>query len=407
MNGSLILLLIVSALFAVLFVSFLRRWQAAKQEVAVLAADKARLEQALADRDQQLQDRKAASEEMKTSFESLAARIFEERSAKFEEQTRSHLLQPIQNDIREFRQHLDDANREAIARTASLKTEVERLASVTTEVSQDATKLADAIKGDAKTQGDWGELIVERIFEASGLLPETHYEAQVSQHSEDGKLLRPDFVVHLPDHKHVVVDSKVSLTAYERYCSADTEADRAKALKEHIASVRKHLEELTAKKYEDLLGEEKLDFVLMCIPIEPAFQLVMQQDSELLHDLGRGNVVACGPTTLMMALKMIGQVWNWDSRSKNAEKIAKIGGALHDKFVGFYEKLCEAQKKMHQGEEALDDAMRKLGTGRGNVMSKVDELRSLGAPTRKVLEAEFDHEEEPVAALLPGGEPGQ
>jgi DNA recombination protein RmuC len=270
-----------------------------------------------------------------------------------------------------------------------LLTQVRQLQELNNKVSAEANNLAGAIKGDSKTQGNWGELIVERIFEASGLERGREYDAQAGIRADDGRLQKPDFLVYLPGNKAIIVDSKMSLTAYERYSSAGDEKEKQAALDEHLGSVRRHVEELRAKAYEHLLGNRTLDFVIMCIPLEPAYQLALAQDRNLIYDLARGTVVITGPSTLMLTLKLIAQIWRRENESRNVELIADRAGRLYDQVVLVIESMLDAQKKLGGVKDSFDTAMKRLRDGNGNLVGRIEEIRKLGAKTRKQLPPEI------------------
>jgi DNA recombination protein RmuC len=328
---------------------------------------------------------------LKLEFENLANRIFEEKGKTFTDQNTeklSGLLNPFREQIEAFRKRVDEVHQNDTEGLAKLLEQVRQMQELSTKVSEEANNLADAIKGDAKAQGNWGELIVERIFEASGLECGREYDTQVSVRSEDGNLFKPDFVVYLPGDKAVIVDSKVSLTAYERFCNEREETLKASALSEHLLSVRKHIDELKGKEYHQLLGNKTLDFVIMCVPIEGAYQLALQKDKNLLYDIARDNIVLTGPATLMLVLKLIAQIWRREKENRNAEIIADRAGRLYDQVALVYESMTEAKKKLGGVQEAFDIAMNRLRDGKGNLVGRVEELRKLGAKTSKQIPQE-------------------
>lgn len=330
-----------------------------------------------------------AEERLTAAFENLAGRIVEEKGRLLTEQSSErlgHLLQPLKEQLESFRHRVDEVHREEIAQSTRLLEQVRQLQELSGQVSQEANQLAQAIKGDAKAQGDWGEIIIERIFEASGLTPDLHYRAQAAHRDAAGRLKRPDFLVLLPDNKALIVDAKVSLTAYERYCSAEDPTGRSAALAEHVRSMRRHIEELQAKDYTDLLGNQTLDFVIMCVPLEPAYQAAMQADEKLLYDLAAGHVVVTGPTTLMITLKLIAQIWRRENENRNAERIADRAGRLYDQVALIADAMQDARKRLEGTQKAFDVAVGRLQTGRGNLVGRVEELRALGAKTRKQMD---------------------
>lgn len=334
---------------------------------------------------------------LKTEFEHLAGRILEERGSSLGEENRvrmASLLQPLKEQLDAFRTRVDEVHRNDTEISARLIEQVRQLQELSGQVSREANLLARAIKGESKAQGDWGELIIERIFEASGLEKGREYTVQESFRMEDGTLKRPDFMVLLPGEKAVIVDSKVSLTAYERYCSLDDVARREQALREHVQSVRRHIAGLQEKEYSFIKGNRTLDFVIMCIPVEPAWQALMQADPEIVYELGRKNVVLTGPTTLMITLKLIAQLWRREKENRNAEVIAEKAGRIYDQVVLIVEAMEDARKKLSGVSQSFDLAMKRLTEGRGSLASKVEEIRRLGAKVSKQLPGGFDDNEE-------------
>ena len=332
-----------------------------------------------------LQDSEAR---LKTEFENLANRIFEDKGKALTEDNRkriSELLQPFKEQLELFRKRVDEVHKNDTVQSAQLLERVRQLQESSNRVSDEANNLAKAIKGDAKKQGDWGELIIERILEASGLERAREYDKQVCLHAEDGSLKKPDFIVYLPQNKAVIVDSKVSLKAFEQFCGLEDDAARGAALSEHIQSVRRHVEELRSKDYSNLLGNKALDFVLMCVPLEPAYQAALQSDQDLLYDLAKTNVVITGPTTLMITLKLIAQIWRREHENQNAELIAGKAGKMYDQVVLIVEAMADAQRKLGGVSESFDLAMKRLKEGKGNLVGRVEELRRLGAKANKQL----------------------
>lgn len=337
----------------------------------------------------------SSEERLKTEFENLSRRILEERGRTLGEENRerlSALLLPLRQQLDAFRQRVDEIHKNDTEQSSRLMEQVRQLQEMSIRVSDEAGMLARAIKGDAKKQGDWGEMIIERIFEASGLEKGREYVAQESFRSEDGTLRRPDFMVLLPGNKAVIVDSKVSLTAYERYCSLEDDSRRQQALKEHIQSVRRHIAALQEKDYSDIGGNRTLDFVIICIPIEPAWQAVMQADPDLLYDLSGKNVVLCGPGTLMITLRIIAQIWRRENENRNAELIADRAGKIYDQVSLVCEALGDARKKLSGVSEAFELAMKRLRDGKGNLVGRVEEIRKLGAKVSRQIPLEHSDE---------------
>lgn len=338
-------------------------------------------------------DQRTAEQRLQASFEHLAGRIVEERGSALSDQHRQRLdalLEPFRQQLDAFRQRVDEVHRSDTELSSRLYEQVRQLQQLNNRVSDEANNLARAIKGESKTQGDWGELVVERLFESSGLVRDREYVVQESFRSEDGRLIRPDFVVRLPGLKAVVVDSKVSLTAYERYCSEEEPGKRAEALQEHLRSVSKHVAELEAKAYADLGGNRTLDFVIMCIPLEPAWQAAMQADPDLFYRLAGKNVVVTGPATLMITLRLIAQIWRRENENRNAELIADRAGKIYDQVVLVAEAMLDARRKLGGVSDAFDLAMKRLAEGRGNLAGRAEEIRKLGAKVSRKLPEEVD-----------------
>lgn len=379
-------------LLAALVVALVARDTMGRRDLARLREANVRLETELdherrsgADKLRLLQD---AETRLKTEFENIAGRIVEDKGRLLTDQNRARLadlLQPFKEQMESFRKRVDEVHANELKQTERLVEQVRQLQETSNRVSNEANNLAKAIKGDAKQQGDWGELIVERIFESSGLELGRDYECQRGLRGDDGGLRKPDFIVYLPGQKAVIVDSKVSLTAYERYCAAPDESSRQEELARHVQSVRKHVEELRDKGYADLLGNRSLDFVLMCVPLEPAYHAAMQGDPDLLYDLARTKVVITGPTTLMITLKLIAQIWRREHENRNAEQIAERAGKLYDQVVLVLEAVTDARKRLGGAGEAIDLALNRIVGGRGNLVNRIEDMRKLGAKVSRAL----------------------
>ncbi len=368
----------------------------ANSEAQRLSLDNARLQSDL-DHERQAattkaDEAKAAEARLQAAFENLANRIVEERGTALSEQHRQRLdglLEPFRQQLDAFRKRVDDVHRSDTELSARLLEQVRQLQELNSRVSDEANNLARAIKGESKKQGDWGELIVERMLEASGLEKGREYIVQESDRTAAGRLVRPDFMVLLPGEKAVIVDAKVSLTAYERYCSEDDPARRSEALQEHLRSVNRHVAELEAKDYASLRGNRTLDFVIMCIPLEPAYQAAMQGDPDLFYRLAGRNVVVTGPATLMITLRLIAQIWRRENENRNAEQIADKAGKIYDQVVLVAEAMVEARRKLSGVSESFDLAMKRLTEGRGNLAGKAEEIRKLGAKVSRQLPPDF------------------
>ncbi|WP_440998984.1 DNA recombination protein RmuC [Fodinibius sp. SL11] len=347
--------------------------------------------------DEQKEEMKNLQERFKDEFENLANKILEEKSKKFTEQNKEkldQLLKPLGEKMEEFKKKVEQTHKEDIEGRSSLKQHLEHLKEMNQQMAQEAKDLTRALKGDSKTQGSWGEVILQRILEKSGLSKGREYEIQENHRSEDGRHLYPDVVVYLPDEKRLVIDSKVSLKAYEQFSSAEDENERQKALKKHVASLRSHVKGLSSKNYEQLYGGNSPDFVLMFVPIESAFGVALQQDSSLYYDAFDKNIVIVSPSTLLATLATIDSVWKQEYQNKNAQKIAERGGKLYDKFVLFVESLEEIGMRIRQSQESYDQAMNRLKTGRGDLIGQADKLRKLGANNSKKLSGNLLDQEE-------------
>jgi len=252
-------------------------------------------------------------------------------------------------------------------------------------MSKDATNLTNALKGQTKTQGNWGEFILETILEKSGLVKGREYTVQESLTTHEGKRFQPDIIIKLPEGKTLIIDSKVSLNAYERFVSSEDERDRAANIKEHIASIRNHIKNLSSKNYQNLYDTKSLDFVLMFLPIEPALSLAIQNDMNLFNEAFEKNIVIVSPSTLLATLRTIASIWRQEHQNKNALDIARQSGALYDKFVGLLDDLKNIGDKIKATQNSYEDAMKKLSTGRGNLIGSVEKIKSLGAKTTKAL----------------------
>lgn len=343
-----------------------------------------------------LTDQKEETEKLNkrfsVEFKNLANEILEEKSKKFTLQNKENLdqlLTPLKERIGEFQKRIEDTNKEDGVRSASLAQQIKQLSELNKQITQEAKNLTRALKGDTKVQGNWGEVILERILEKSGLEKGREYESQVSETSTEGKRFQPDVVVKLPENKNIIIDSKVSLVAYERYINAETDEDQLTQIKLHIASVRNHLKGLGEKSYQNLYGIDGLDFVLLFIPIEPAFSLAVQQDPELFNDAYARNIVVVSPTTLIATLRTIASIWKQEYQNKNAIEIARQSGALYDKFVAFTEDLKNIGKHLDGTQKAYLEAEKKLLTGKDNLIRKTEKIKQLGAKASKQLDKDF------------------
>lgn len=325
-------------------------------------------------------------ETAKLEFKNLANEILEEKSKKFTESNRENLdvlLKPLGENLENFKKRVNEVYDNEARERFSLNNSIKMMMEQTTKISQEANNLASALKGQTKTQGDWGEMILERILEDSGLTKDREYFTQYNIKTEDGENQRPDFVLKLPGNQIVIIDSKVSLNAYERLVSADTEEDRRQNLALHIAAVRKHIDTLAQKRYDNL--KESLDFTIMFIPVEPAFLTAVQNDSSLWNYAYHKHIILLSPTNLIAYLKLISDVWKRADQNQNAEEIARQAGALYDKFEGFVNDLLKVGKKLDDAKTDYEGAMNKLVTGRGNLVNASHKLKLMGAKAKKAL----------------------
>lgn len=327
-------------------------------------------------------------EKFSKEFEILASKILEEKSVKFTEQNKENLkniLSPLQEKIQTFERKVEDTHKESIDYHAALRQQIIGLKDLNLQMSKDTINLTKALKGDSKTQGNWGELVLERVLEKSGLEKDREYFVQQSFTNEQGKRILPDVVIHLPDDKKMVIDSKVSLTAYEQFVNSDDDFEKAQYLKEHVNSMKRHIEQLSEKRYEDIYKMESPDFVLLFIPIEPAFAVALNTDNQLYNKAFERNIVIVTPTTLLATLRTIDSMWNNEKQQRNAIEIARQAGALYDKFEGFITDLTNVGKKMDEAKAEYRGAMNKLFEGKGNLIVSVEKLKKMGAKSKKSL----------------------
>ncbi len=341
---------------------------------------------------EKLKEQKLELEQIRSKFNAefrnLANEILEEKSQKFSEQNKSNLdliLKPLGEKIKEFEIKVAEVYDKEAQQRFSLKEEVKKLAELNQQVGKEAQNLTSALKGQTKTQGNWGEIILENILEKSGLMKDREYFVQKSFTAEHGKRLQPDVVVTFPGNKSVVIDSKVSLTAFERFASSDEKNEQDAALHDHLISMRKHIDELSAKKYQQIYQLNSLDFVMLFMPVEPAFLLAIRHDSNLWLYAYEKGVLLISPTNLVAALKMVSSLWQQEYQNRNVMEIARQSGNLYDKFVSLLDDLLEVGNKLRATQKSYDDSMNKLSTGRGNLIARVENIRKLGAKTTKEL----------------------
>ncbi|AYN67810.1 DNA recombination protein RmuC [Euzebyella marina] len=337
-------------------------------------------------REQKLEVEKL-QERFTKEFENLANKILEEKSLKFTERNEKNIkdiLTPLNEKIQLFEKKVEESQKENISIHSALKEQLLNLQTQNLKITQEAENLTKALKGDSKMQGNWGELVLERVLEKSGLEKDREYSVQQSFTREDGTRVLPDVIINLPDGKKMIVDSKVSLTDYERFVNAEDEF-KERFLKDHINSLRKHVDQLSAKKYEDLYEMDSPDFVLMFVPIEPAFAIAINNDNTLYNKAFEKNIVIVTPSTLLATLRTIDSMWNNEKQQRNAIEIARQAGALYDKFEGFVSDLTKVGKKMDDAKSEYKGAMNKLFEGRGNIITSIQKLKKMGAKAKKSL----------------------
>ncbi len=376
------------------------------KNISQLTAEKISLEEKNKNLNEKLQTQKAELEEIgkkfSDEFKVLANSILEEKSKKFTEQNQTNLktlLEPLGENIKEFKKKVEETYDKESKQRFSLEEKIKELVELNNKISEEANNLTKALKGSSKTQGDWGEMILESILENSGLEKGREFFVQEFLRDEtgktiktpDGKKLQPDVILKYPDGRTVIIDSKVSLTAYERYNSAEDENEINNFLKAHIHSVKSHIDELSAKSYDSYT--ESLDFVMMFIPVEPAYLLAMKKEPELWNYAYKKKVLLISPTNLIAALKLIADLWNRDKQNKHALEIAERGGLLHDKFVSFIENLEDIGTNIKRTQKSYDTAFNQLTEGRGNIIGQVKKLKELGAKAQKTLPSKFSDNE--------------
>lgn len=381
--------------------------QSLQSELRSLREQKAKLETSLELEQKQhgkdlafLNDSK---EQLSVAFKNIANEIFEDKSKKFvvnNKESLSTVLNPLQEKIRQFEKRVEETYDKESKERFSLAREIQQLQALNVQISEDAVNLTNALKGDNKAQGNWGEMVLESLLENSGLVKGREYETQVSLQSAGGGKLQPDVVVHLPESRDIIIDSKVSLKAWDAYCSADDEQEKASLLKQHIQSVRSHVKALSGKDYQKLAGISSLDYVFMFMPIDAAYSVAIQNDPALSQYAFEKNIVFVSPTMLLTTLKLAQNLWRLDQQNQNAVEIAEKAGGLYDKFVNFIADLEDIGARIESTKKSYDKAHNKLRSGTGNLIKRVEDLKTLGAKTSKKLEREaLAEDEEPIAAV--------
>ena len=377
------------ALFCLIaLISLYYAWQQSQARVRAeteLAAERRQSADKLATLAQTAQEAKTV---LSDQFKNLANEILEEKSKRFAEQNQQNLdilLKPLQEKLTDFRKQVDETYQSEARERFALKQEVEKLAGLNLRMTDETRALTNALKGESKTQGDWGELVLETILENSGLRKGEEYLVQDTQTISDGSRLQPDVVIRLPESKHLVIDSKVSITAYTRYIQADDEAIKTAELNSHVLSMKQHIQGLSAKNYQDLYGVGSIDFVLMFIPIEPAFLAAMRHAPDIYQEALKKNIVIVCPSTLLATVRTVAHLWRQEHQNRNAQEIARQCASLYDKFVGFVEDLDKVGLRLEQAQISYTDAVGKLKTGRGNLIRTAENVKKLGVKPNKSL----------------------
>ena len=355
-----------------------------------LLANNRVLEEKLSSQQQQFESQlkllQDAKQILTQEFENLANRIFDEKQTKFSAQSKEALevsLSPLRRDIGDFRKQVESVYDKENADRNKLVGQISELQKQTMQISADAVSLANALRGDNKAQGNWGEFVLEKLLEDSGLTNGREYDTQVALKGEDGRRRNPDVVIHLPEGRDIVIDAKVSLVDYERYFHAEDEDTKQQCLNQHLASLKAHIRGLSGKDYESLEGVNSLDFVLIFIPVESAFMLALDQAPDMMRDAYDRGIIVVSPSTLMVTLRTIKNLWRYADQNRNAQVIADKAGGLYDQFVLYIEALEDVGRHLNKSREVWDTAHKRLVSGRGNLVRRSEELKKLGAKAKK------------------------
>ena len=373
---------------------FIHRLEDKERLIIDQAAKLASQESQLIEQNKHIEERQKlleeAREKLGNDFELLANRIFEQKQERFNKESKSTLntaIDPLKEQLKDFRKKVEEVHVNDAKDRAGLSEQLNQLKQLNQQMSADALNLTKALKGDKKAQGNWGEVILERVLEESGLHKGREYETQVALKSEAGQRRILDVIVRLPENKDIVIDSKVSLVDYERYCNSEDEQERKLALRDHIAAVRKNITDISFKDYENLEGLRTLDFIFVFIPIESAFMAAFEHDQAMFREAYDKNIIVVSPTTLLATLRTVQSIWRYERQNKNAEEIARQAGAMYDKFVGFVGDLDKISDHLNRASKAHEDAINKLSSGRGNLVTSTQKLKKLGAKTKKAMPA--------------------
>ncbi len=372
-----------------------------QEKIVDLSKDFTRVQTEKVNLEEQLENQKEelvqVQEKLNKEFQLIANSILKQNAndlSKSHQKELNQVLNPLQEKLKSFEEKIEKNYKNQSDERLVLKEELKRLMDLNQNLNEQAQNLTTALKGENKTQGNWGELILERVLERSGLIKGDEYETQFSDTNRDEKRIQPDVIIHLPDEKHIIVDAKVSLVAYERYVNAEEDAIKDLALKQHIASIKDHIKNLSEKNYQTAKTLNSPDFVLLFIPIESSFSLAVQADYSLFNYAWDRKIVVVSPTTLLATLRTVSSLWKHERQTKNAIEIADKAGDLYDKFIGFIEDLKRIDHSLSMGRKAYDDAFNKLSSGRGNLVKRADDLKKMGAKANKTIPAEFLKESE-------------
>lgn len=327
-------------------------------------------------------------ERFSSEFENLANKILEEKTQKYTQTNKENMkliLDPLKEKINTFEKKVEDIHRDSIDRQSALKEQILGLQKLNEKMSSDAINLTKALKGDSKKQGDWGEFQLETILEKAGLVKDIHFSSQSGFKDDVGFLKKPDFIINLPDKKHLIIDAKVSLTGYERYYNSTDPEEEQAGLKDHIISLKNHIKELNTKKYNELYEISSPDFVLMFVPIEPALMVALQKDHNLFLDALHKNIVLVSTSTLLATLSTVATIWRQEDQKQNVLEIARQAGNLYDKFEGFLQDLLKIGHQLNASQTSYTSALNKLSEGKGNILGRIEKLKVLGAKTQKEL----------------------
>ncbi len=388
-------LVVSNIIFLALFVKHLRGRVALRDEYSALERDyvilHTRFEESLSQHSKQIELLQSTKESLHRDFEILANRVLDTQSQTLNRQNQTQLeliLQPFKEQVEQFGVQAREQFVEQIKGHSTLKTELIKLQELNRQISQDAINLTDALKGENKTQGDWGEVVLERVLESSGLREGEEFQIQKSYRGSDGRYLRPDVVIFLPQNRSVVIDSKVSLLSFERYCSASCEEEKRRALSDYITSLKRHVKDLSLKSYESIAELKTLDFVLLFMPIDSAFLLAQKSDNTVFKNAYESNIIIVSPSTLLATLRTIENLWRTQRQQQNAQEIALRAEGLYDKFVAFVEDMRLIGEQLDKTQVSWDRAMGRLSDGKGSLVKRVESMRELGLNPKKRLPKE-------------------